>query len=249
MEINQPKPDYFHRRSSTLENAGVALGGLFDIQPSGTDYDPDEAQLLKQHRLKKKKKKELDYKSWLLSAAEVKNTIIMAQSVSNDALWEKLSEMDKKFEGLATTFKSLAINREKAEDIQDFSAVKDEIVASIKGNIRILGLSNDSHFEANKKNIQMLNENNLRILKVATLIRKQQEESNESQKKDGEYIINFKFCKVRKTSHIITVLGLLVFILTLFCMKQQNDYSLLMNERHRQGIVIQESDRELRENN
>jgi len=172
----------------------------------------------------------------------------MAQSVSNDALWEKLSEVDKKFERLSTAFKSLAISREKEEHIQNFNEIK-EIIASIKSDIRILGLSNDSHFEANKKNIQMLNENILRTWKLATLIRKQQEESNESQKKDGEYIINFKFCKVRKTSFIITILGLLVFILTLFCMKQQNDYSLLMNERHRQGIVIQESDRELRENN
>ena len=67
----------------------------------------------------------------------------MAQSVSNNALWEKLSEMDKKFEEL------------------------------IKSDIRILGLSNDSHFEANKKNMQMMNENILKIRKVVALKRKQ----------------------------------------------------------------------------
>ena len=33
------------------------LGSLFDISPTGSDYDPDEAQLLKQHQPKKKKKK------------------------------------------------------------------------------------------------------------------------------------------------------------------------------------------------
>ena len=170
----------------------------------------------------------------------------MAQSVSNDALWEKLSEMDKKFEGLSAVFKSLAISRKKAENIPDFNEVKDEIVASIKSDIRILGLSNDSHFEANKKNIQMLNENILRIWKVVTLIRKRQEESNVSQKKDGEYIINFKLFKVRKTSFIITILGLLVFILTLFCMKQQNDYSLLTDEYNKQSVIIQEIGKELK---
>ncbi|MDR3047419.1 MAG: hypothetical protein LBU51_07390, partial [Bacteroidales bacterium] len=33
------------------------LGTLFDISPAGSDYDPDEAQLLKQHQPKKKKKR------------------------------------------------------------------------------------------------------------------------------------------------------------------------------------------------
>jgi hypothetical protein len=42
--------------SSMLESAGSALGVLFDIQPSGTDYDPDEAELLKQHQKKKRKR-------------------------------------------------------------------------------------------------------------------------------------------------------------------------------------------------
>jgi hypothetical protein len=40
-----------------LGNAGSVLGGLFDIQPSGTDYDPDEAELIRQAKLKKKKKR------------------------------------------------------------------------------------------------------------------------------------------------------------------------------------------------
>ncbi|GHT36020.1 mobilization protein [Bacteroidia bacterium] len=38
--------------------AGVAtgLGGLFDIQPSGSDYDPAQAEYLRQQAIKKKKK-------------------------------------------------------------------------------------------------------------------------------------------------------------------------------------------------
>jgi len=168
----------------------------------------------------------------------------MAQSVSNDALWEKLSEMDKKFEGLSATFKSLAISQEKAENTPSFNEAKNETVASIKGDIRTLGHSNDSHFEANTKNIQMLNENILKTWQVVTRIRKQQKESDEQQKQDEKSCFNFRFFKVRKISLIITILGLLVFILTLFCMKQQNDYTLLIDEYHRQGITVRESDRE-----
>jgi fumarate reductase subunit C len=93
----------------------------------------------------------------------------------------------------------------------------------------------------------MLNENILKTWKVVIQIREQQKESNEAQKDDGKSCFNFRFFKVRKTSFIITILGLLVFILTLFCMKQQNDYSLLMNEYHKQDIVIRESDRELKQ--
>jgi hypothetical protein len=54
----QPLKQVFpQNQSSVLENVGSVLGGLFDIQPSGTDYDPDEAELLKQHKYKKKKRK------------------------------------------------------------------------------------------------------------------------------------------------------------------------------------------------
>jgi len=55
----QLKQEYkhFQNQSSVLENIGSALGGLFDFQSLGTDYDPDEAELLKQHKYKKKKKR------------------------------------------------------------------------------------------------------------------------------------------------------------------------------------------------
>jgi hypothetical protein len=58
-----------------------------------------------------------------------------------------------------------------------------------------------------------------------------------AQEVDNSYL-NFKFFRVRKTSAVIAILGLLVFILTLFSMKQQNDYSLLMDEYYRQGIFF-----------
>jgi len=147
----------------------------------------------------------------------------MAQTVSNDALWQKLSEMDKKLNKLSEV-------RESPEIISDFKEVKEEITSEIK------------------EDIQMLNGNILNTLKEVTLIRKQQIESIEPQKPNISYF-DFKFFKVKKTTIVIIILGLLVFILTLFCMKQQNDYTLLMNEYHKQNVTtIQKFGSELKEN-
>ena len=92
----------------------------------------------------------------------------MAQSVSNDALWEKLSEISEQLN-----------HSKQTENVPDLSGVKDEIVTEIKGDIRILGLSSDSHFKANRENIQMLDENIRKILGIASRIRKQQREAAE----------------------------------------------------------------------
>ena len=53
----QQEHSHFQNQSSILENVGSALGGLFDIQPQGTDYD--EAEFQRQQKLKKKKKRGL----------------------------------------------------------------------------------------------------------------------------------------------------------------------------------------------
>ncbi|GHU09075.1 hypothetical protein FACS189431_6500 [Alphaproteobacteria bacterium] len=56
-DIHLSARNHSQNQSSVLENVGSVLGGLFDIQPSGMDYDPDEAELLKQYKPKKKKKR------------------------------------------------------------------------------------------------------------------------------------------------------------------------------------------------
>ena len=58
-EINAqlPKQEYSQSQNTVLENVGSALSGLLDIQPQGTDYDPDQAEYLRQQKPKKKKKK------------------------------------------------------------------------------------------------------------------------------------------------------------------------------------------------
>jgi hypothetical protein len=49
--------NHSQNQSSVLENTVSALGGLFDIPTSGTDYDPDEAELMRQTKPKEKKKR------------------------------------------------------------------------------------------------------------------------------------------------------------------------------------------------
>lgn len=169
----------------------------------------------------------------------------MAQSVSNEALWVKLSEMDKKLDNFSAEQKSPVPTQETPENKPDFTEVKDGIVKEIKDEVRILGWSSDSHFKANTRNIEAITETIQKVWNIVSRIRKQQREAAESQGKDkGNYFSLWLF-KVRKTSFVITILGLLVFTLTLFCMKQQNDYALLLNEYHRQGITIQKLEREL----
>jgi len=54
---NQIRQEQNHSQNQTsvLESVGSAIGGLFDFQQSGMDYDPDEAEFQRQHKPKKKK--------------------------------------------------------------------------------------------------------------------------------------------------------------------------------------------------
>jgi hypothetical protein len=143
----------------------------------------------------------------------------MAQSVSNDALWEKLSVVDKKLEKLSVTQKALIPEENQPEIKIDLEDTKDEIITEIKEQAHKLGKHADSNFEANKKNIEILDENIRKVLSTVVRIRKQQRETVEPEKEDkGEYF-NFRFFKIRKSPLVIAILGLLVFILTVFCMK------------------------------
>ncbi len=162
----------------------------------------------------------------------------MAQSVSNDALWEKLKEMDKKLNELAIMRKSVDPKQDQAEIKLDFSEVKDEIIAKIKEEANLLGTHSDVNFGTVNKNIELLHGNIGKVFNIVSRIRKQQKESVEPQTEDKERYFSFKFFKIRKASFVIAVLFLLVFLLTLFCMKQQNDYVFLMDEYCKQGIVI-----------
>lgn len=58
---------------------------------------------------------------------------------------------------------------------------------------------------------------------------------------DKKSFLNFKFFKLRKSSLVIAILSLLVFILTVFCMKQQNDYVILMDGYYKLNRYLNET--------
>jgi len=53
----QQEHSHFQNQTSVIENVGSALGGLLDFPSAGSDYDPEEAEFQRKHRLKKKKRK------------------------------------------------------------------------------------------------------------------------------------------------------------------------------------------------
>ena len=170
----------------------------------------------------------------------------MAQSVSNDALWEKLSEVDKKLEKLFEMQKTSSLDNEQEIIKTHFQKEKDEIVSKLEKYIQGLGTHCDSHFQAIHKNIEQLEKDTegvYKILSCMSAILKEPQELPVIKSDDEKSYLNFKFFKFRKTSIVIAVLSLLVFILTLFCMKQQNDY-VLLNEYHRQSIEAKEIEKE-----
>lgn len=168
----------------------------------------------------------------------------MAQSVSNDALWEKLSEIDKKMDQLVITNKTSTLDDQNVTVKFDFQKDKDEIIKEIQEQIYKLGKHSDINFGAANQNIGTVNDTIRKVLNIVSHTRKHQRETAELQKTDNTHF-NFRFFKVRKSSLVIAILGLLVFILTLFCMKQQNDYTLLMGEYYGQGVVIREVQAEI----
>lgn len=167
----------------------------------------------------------------------------MAQSVSNDALWEKLSEIDKKLEKLSEAQKSSTLSDKQAIIKSDFQKEKDEIISKLEKYIQGLGTHCDSHFNVIHKNIEQLEKDTegvYKILSCMSAILKEPQKQSVIKLDDEKSYLNFRLFKFRKSSLVIAVLGLLVFILTLFCMKQQNDYSLLYHKYHRKSIVLRE---------
>ena len=123
----------------------------------------------------------------------------------------------------------------------DFQKEKDEIVSKLEKYIQGLGTHCDSHFKVIHKGIGQLEEDTdgvYKILSYMSAILKEPAVQAETKSDDKKSFLNFKLFKLRKSSLVIAILSLLVFILTLFCMKQQNDYALLMNEYYKKGIEL-----------
>jgi hypothetical protein len=56
VNIHQSVQSQSPNKSSTLEAVGSLLGGLFDVQPSNSDYDAEQIEYLRQLKKKKKRK-------------------------------------------------------------------------------------------------------------------------------------------------------------------------------------------------
>lgn len=167
----------------------------------------------------------------------------MAQSVSNDALWEKLSEVDKKLEKLSEMQKLSNLSDEQAIIKPDFQKEKDEIISKLEKYIQGLGTHCDAHFKVIYKNIEQLGKDTegvYKILSYMSVILKESQKQSVTKSDDEKSYLNLKLFKLRKSSIVIAILGLLMFILTIFCMKQQNDYTLLNKEYYHQTDVLTE---------
>ncbi|WP_185154995.1 hypothetical protein [Dysgonomonas sp. HDW5B] len=169
----------------------------------------------------------------------------MGNNISNDALWEKLSEMAEKMDQLSIAQKSLPPQENQTKIKPDLGELKDDIITKVRAQMDLLGRHSQSHFDANRTNIIALGEEIRKILNVVSYIRKHQKETevqpqpdNKEQVKDETIYFNFRFFQVRKSSVVIAVLALLVFILTLFSMKQQNDFALQQSRYFSQYIFI-----------
>ena len=156
----------------------------------------------------------------------------MAQSVTNDALWEKLSEVDKKIERLSEVQALSATTPQKESD-------KDEIIDKIEEYAYKLGKKSDTHSDMSKQGIKKLIGDLLMIGEMIACVNDRQQAYFESQKEGKETYLNFKLFKVRKTV-AIAVLSMLVFTLTLFGIKQRGSYALLNEEFIQQESTIKE---------
>ena len=168
----------------------------------------------------------------------------MAQAVSNDALWEKLSEIDKKLEKLSDMQELSNLRDEQVIIKPDFQKEKDEIVSKLEKYIQGLGTHCDSYFKVIHKDIEQLEKDTegvCKILSYMSAILKEPAEQRAIKSDDKKSFLNFKLFKLRKSSLVIAILSLLVFTLTVFCMKQQNDYVILMDGYYKLNRYLNET--------
>lgn len=148
-------------------------------------------------------------------------------NITNEALWGKLCEVNDKLDKQQNIPNVVPISKEEVEQIVEKYTSGHTLKVS-------------SYFEAIQKHMQIVNSNIQKVQSAMQNIKISDSPDLDNiktllEKKD---VFNFALFKVRKSSFVIAVLGILVFILTLFSMKQQNDYSLLTSRYYRQAIVI-----------
>lgn len=172
----------------------------------------------------------------------------MAKTVLDEAIWEKLLEIDKKLGNHSEMQKASNLDDEQVSVKADFQKEKEEIVENLKKYIQGLGTHCDAHFKTIYKNYEQLEKDVGGIYKILTYMSamlKEQQEQFDAKPDSKKSYLNFKFFKIRKSSIVIAILGLLVLILTVFSMKQQNDYALLNHEFYKQNRINKEMQMEV----
>jgi len=134
--------------------------------------------------------------------------------------------------------KAPVLTQEQSSLTPEIKVSKDEIVEKLQKLIQGLGTHCDEHFKFIQTKIGKLDSDMADA--IACLVYLIKESEKQQKEKDTQSYFNFRFFKVRKTSVTVAALGILVFLLTLFSMKQQNDYSLLMDEYYKQTIELRE---------
>ena len=167
----------------------------------------------------------------------------MSKSVSNDALWEKLSEIEEKINKSLMEQNKLVPKQQQVDVKPELTANKEEIIEIFKKCIQGLGTHCDVHFKSILTKTSKLD--NDMADAIACLVHLIKESEKQQKPGDTQSYFNLRFFKLKKTSLAITVLGILIFILTLFSMKQQNDYSLLIDEYYKQGFELGEVQNEI----
>ena len=170
----------------------------------------------------------------------------MSKSVSNDALWEKLSEIEVRINKCLKEENKPVPAQQQVDITSESKAIKEEVVENLKKYIQGLGSHCDKHFKFIQTKVGKL-DNDMSDA-IACLLHIIKESEKQQKPKGTQFYFKFKFFKVKKASLVITILCLLVFILTLFSMKQQNDYSLLIDKYYRQEITIQKLHEEFETN-
>jgi len=160
----------------------------------------------------------------------------MANTVLNDALWEKLSEIEERIDKGFKEWNAPAPSSKQADVTPEIKESKEKIIEIIKKCIQGLGSHCDMHFKSILEKSSKLNKTSDDVMLLLIHLVKESQKPKESE--NAKSFFNFKFFKIRKTSVVIAVMSILIFTLTVFSMKQQNDYTLLTNEYYRQAIEL-----------
>ena len=116
----------------------------------------------------------------------------MSKSVSNDALWEKLSEIEERI----NQWSKPVAAQQQVDIIPELKVIKEETAENIKKYIQALGSHCDIHFKSILTKTDKL-DNDMSDA-IACLLHIIKESEKQQKPKDTQSYFNFKFSKLRR---------------------------------------------------